>query len=152
MDQPPQDRPAPRRLPGGNGPLPAQDDPPPGHDDPVPGHAAPGRAPGLRQVRRWSNWTAAALIAATAVTTGYFARASMSTAPAAAAAAAGARGTAPAAAGTHQPCLPVPVAISGGSAVASRTTVRSCGPGGPGAATTAPVVINAGHTGEGQDS
>ena len=31
---------------------------------------------GLRQVRRWSNWTAAALMAATVVTTGYFARTS----------------------------------------------------------------------------
>jgi hypothetical protein len=150
MDQPPQDRPARRRLPGGSGPLPAQDDPPPGQDGPVPGHAVPGRALGLHQVRRWSNWTAAALIVATAVTTGYFARASMSTAPAAAAA--GARGTASAAAGPHQPCLSVPVAISGGSAVASRTTVRSCGPGKPGAATTAPVVIYVSHTGEGQDS
>jgi hypothetical protein len=150
MDQPPQDRPARRRLPGGNDPLPAEDDRPPGQDGPVPGYAGPGRALGLRQVRRWSNWTAAALIAATAVTTGYFARASMSTAPAVAAA--GARGTASAAAGTHQPCISVPVAISGGSAVASRTTVRSCGPGVPGAATTAPVVIYVSHTGEGQDS
>ncbi len=119
----------------------------PGH--PVPGHPVLGRALGLRQVRRWSNWTAAALIAATAVTTGYFARASVSTAPAAVAA--GAKGTATAA-GTHQPCISVPVATSGGSAVASRTTVRSCGAGGPGSGHHRPVVIYVGHAGEGQDS
>ena len=31
-----------------------------------------GRTRGLQQVRRWSNWTAAALMAATVVTTGVF--------------------------------------------------------------------------------
>jgi hypothetical protein len=119
MDQPPQDRPTARRRPGGDGPL-------GGEDGPLPGHVVPGRAPGLRQVRRWSNWTAAVLVAATAVTTGYFARASAGTAPAAAAI--GAKGTATA--GTHQPCISVPVATSGGSAVAAPTTVRSCRAGG----------------------
>ena len=41
-----------------------------------------GRAGGLRQVRRWSNWTAAALIGATALTTTYFARSTVTAAPA----------------------------------------------------------------------
>ena len=148
MDQPPQNRLAARKLPGGDGPLGGGDGPLPGEDGPVPGHVVTGRALGLRQVRRWSNWTAAVLIAATAVTTGYFARANVSAVPASVAA--GPQGTATAA-GTHQPCISVPVATSGGSAVASRTTVRSCAAGGARAGIS-PVVIYVGRTGEGQDS
>ncbi len=105
-----------------------------------------GRARGLRQVRRWSNWTAAALIAATAVTTGYFARASHPTAGAAGiAVAAGALGQAGAAVGPHRPCVSVPVATSGGSGV-TRPTV-TCGSG-----TSVPVEITTGRTQAGGDS
>jgi hypothetical protein len=142
MNQPPQDRPAARRRPGGAGPL-------GGEDGRLPGHVVPGRALGLRQVRRWSNWTAAVLVAATAVTTGYFAQASVGTAPAAVAI--GAKGTATAA-GTHQPCISVPVATSGGSAVTAPATIRSCGAGGPGTGTSGPAVIYVSRTGERQDS
>ena len=113
--------------------------------------AARARARGLRQVRRWSNGTAAALIAATVVTTGYFARASHSAAVAASAAsAAGLAGGQPGtAASTHQPCVSVPVATSGGSGVTSQTVIRSCGPG---TSTSVPVVITTGRTHEGGDS
>ena len=58
-------------------------------DPAVPGTAVTGRARGLRQVRRWSNWTAAALIAASVLTTGYFARASQQAGAASAVSAAG---------------------------------------------------------------
>ncbi len=146
MDQQPQDPQAPRRLPGAGGP-------PSGarRGPTVPGPATTGRARGLRQVRRWSNWTAAALIAATVVTTGYFARASHSaTGAASAASAAGVAGGQPGtAASTHQPCVSVPVATSGGSGVTSQTVIRSCGTG-PG--TSVPVVITTGQTHEGGDS
>jgi hypothetical protein len=117
--------------------------------------AARARARGLRQVRRWSNGTAAALIAATVLTTGYFARASHSAAVAASTAgaagmaagmAAGQPGTA---ASTHQPCVSVPVATSGGSGVTSQTVIRSCGTG---TGTSVPVVISTGRTHEGGDS
>ena len=113
--------------------------------------AARARARGLRQVRRWSNGTAAALIAATVVTTGYFARASHSAAGAASAASvAGLAGGQPGtAASTHQPCVSVPVATSGGSGVTSQTVIRSCGPG---TSTSVPVVITTGRTHEGGDS
>ena len=106
------------------------------------------RARGLRQVRRWSNGTAAALIAATVVTTGYFARASHPAAMTASAAgvAGGQPGTA---ASTHQPCVSVPVATSGGSGVTSQTVIRSCAPG---TGTSVPVVITMGQTHEGGDS
>ena len=114
--------------------------------------AARARARGLRQVRRWSNGTAAALIAATVLTTGYFARASHSAAVAASAAsAAGVAGGQPGtAASTHQPCVSVPVATSGGSGVTSQTVIRSCGT--PGTGTSVPVVITTGRTHEGGDS
>ena len=113
--------------------------------------AARARARGLRQVRRWSNGTAAALIAATVVTTGYFARASHSAAGAASAASvAGLAGGQPGtSASTHQPCVSVPVATSGGSGVTSQTVIRSCGPG---TSTSVPVVITTGRTHEGGDS
>ncbi len=113
--------------------------------------AARARARGLRQGRRWSNGTAAALIAVTVVTTGYFARASHSAAVAASAAsAAGVAGGQPGtAASTHQPCVSVPVATSGGSGVTSQTVIRSCAPG---TGTSVPTVITTGQTHEGGDS
>lgn len=133
MDQQRQDRQAARRLPGAEGPFPGTGA----------GRAGAGRASGLVQVRRWSNWTAAALIAATALTTGYLARASVqAAAPAAATSVAGAT------VGTHQPCISVPVATSGGSGVTSQTVVQSCGTAG----TNAPVVAGAGQAASRQDS
>lgn len=110
------------------------------------------RTRGLRQVRRWSNWTAAALIAGTVVTTGYLARTSHPGAAAAGtagvAAGAGVAGEQPGtAAGAQRPCVSVPVATSGGSGVTRQTVVRSCGTG-----TSAPVVITTGRTHEGGDS
>ena len=131
MDQQPQDPRDARRRPGADRPS-------------VPGHAMTGRARGLRQVRRWSNGTAAALIAATVLTTGYFARASVPGTPAAAVAAGAASQPGLAA---HQPCVSVPVATSGGSGVTKQTVVRSCGTG-----TSAPVVISTGRAQERGDS
>jgi hypothetical protein len=109
-----------------------------------------GRARGLRQVRRWSNWTAAGLIAATVVTTGYFARASHPTAGAAGTTgAAGVAGQPGTAVGPHRPCVSVPVATSGGSGVTRQTV--TCGTG-PGTGSGVPVVITTGRTHEGGDS
>jgi hypothetical protein len=107
------------------------------------------RSRGLRQVRRWSNWTAAALIAGTVVTTGYFAQTSHPGAAAAGVATvAGVAGGQPGtAAGAQRPCVSAPVATSGGSGVTRQTVVRSCGTG-----TSAPVVITTGRTHEGGDS
>ena len=124
--------------------------------DQQPQNPPAARARGLRQVRRWSNGTAAALIAATVMTTGYFARAShpavgvagMAGIAGIAGAAGGQPGTA---AGTHQPCVSVPVATSGGSGVTSQTVIRSCGTG-TGTGTGVPVVISTGRTHEGGDS
>jgi hypothetical protein len=118
-----------------------------------------GRASGFRQVRRWSNWTAAALIGATALTTGYFARATIAAAPAAAipgiggtAGQLGASGVP----GTPQPCVYVPVAVSGGSAVrAQPQQVLSCPPGSRSPAMLGPAQVGAGQGGwdhEGHDS
>ena len=70
---------------------------------------------GVRGVRRVSNWTAAALIAGVAATTGYFAHASQPAAPAAGAMA----GTATTGTGAHRACPVAPVATSGGSGVAA---------------------------------
>ena len=97
------------------------------------GWSPPVRRDGLRHVRRMSNWTAAALIAATIVTTGYLARGSVSTATPSAATRASSPGTAPAGtsgtAGTHKTCVNVPVATSGGSGVTAQKTAQACGTG-----------------------
>jgi hypothetical protein len=104
---------------------------PPGPDRPGRDEAwAASRDRGLRHVRRLSNWTAAALIVATAVTAGYFAHVG-----ARASAVAGVRSPAP---GSHQPCLTVPVATSGGSGVTTATIPSSCAAGQNG--TRPPVV------------
>lgn len=110
----------------------------PGYDD---GWAAAGARPrqarlsrdeGVRRVRRMSNWTAAALVAAVAVTSGYFAHAATMATPAA-----GNSGTA----SQHQPgttapghrvSLTHPVVTSGGSG-ATAGSGRSGGSGGSGA-------------------
>jgi hypothetical protein len=99
------------------------------------GRAEPGsRDRGIRQVRRLSNWTAVMLVAATAVTAGYFARVSVSASHSAAAV----TGSQSAAASPRQPCVTVPVATSGGSGVSTQTPVRTCAQGTNG---TRPVVV-----------
>jgi hypothetical protein len=110
-----------RRLPG------------PG-ESPAAGAGRGYRDRGLRHVRRLSNWTAVALVAATAATAGYFARGSPSTARPAAVV------TNPlsTAAKPGQPCVTVPVATSGGSGVTTQVPVRTCAPGATG---TRPIVI-----------
>jgi hypothetical protein len=86
-----------------------------------------------------SNWTAAGLIAATAVTTGYLARGSVTTGAAAGASAASAAGAASAtASGSHRACITVPVATSGGSGVTRQAPVTTCRSG---AAGSGPVVV-----------
>ncbi len=130
-------------------------------DEQPQGRAVPGRARGLRQVRRWSNGTAAALVAATAVTTGYFAysaQAGASQAAGSAALAAGQAGTGQpgtgqqvTGAGKGQPCVSVPVATSGGSGVTRQTVIQSCGTGSSGSG-GAPGVTTTGQSGEGGDN
>lgn len=94
----------------------------PGYDDDYPRGAgyprdtARARAAGVRRVRRASNWTAAALIAGVAATTGYFVHhqpaatssSSVTSAPG---------GTAGTAANPGKPTVNGPVATSGGSGV-----------------------------------
>ena len=108
----------------------------PGPEDPVPeGQAGGGRARarhhGLRQVRRLSNWTAVGLVAATAVTAGYFARASTSASTSTStttghqqvAPVSGSHSKAPASSSKHActtavtTAVTAPVAVSGGSGV-----------------------------------
>ncbi len=129
-------------------------------DEQPQGRAVPGRARGLRQVRRWSNGTAAALVAATAVTTGYFAYSARAAASPAdsAALAAGQQGTGQpgtgqpvTGAGKGQPCVSVPVATSGGSGVTRQTVIQSCGTGSSGSG-GAPGVTTTGQSGEGGDN
>ena len=112
----------------------------------------PGRSGGLRQIRHMSNWTAVALIAGTAATTGYFARASVGhTSPQAVASQAGGTGTGTGtgAQGTHKACVTVPVATSGGSGVTAQAPVtRACGT----AKNGSPVVIYVNRPTAGQDS
>ena len=104
-------------------PRPDAPDPP---DDPAARHGYQARDRGVRRARRVSNWTAAALIAGVAATTGYFAHASQPAAPAAGAttgpattgaAGTATAGTATAGTGAHKACPAAPVATSGGSGV-----------------------------------
>lgn len=110
---------------------------------PVPGESPPaGTGPerrdrGIRRVQRLSNWTAAALVAATAVTAGYFSRGAAVTTPRPAAAAVAA-GSQPGTSAARQPCVTVPVATTGGSGVTTQVPVRACGPGASG---NRPLVI-----------
>jgi hypothetical protein len=91
-------------------------------DDPFSG-ARPeaARRAGARGVRWASNWTAAALIAATAATAGYFAHAAH-VAPAAPVTGTVRSGSAPGPASAHRPVVSNPVVTSGGSGVVVRTT------------------------------
>jgi hypothetical protein len=110
---------------------------------PGPGHLArqearaKSRDRGIRLVRRLSNWTAVALVAATAATAGYFARAHPATQQPAPAT--GSRYAA-SPASSAAPCVTVPVAVSGGSGVTPATVpAQSCAPG-PGGGTRPAVV------------
>jgi hypothetical protein len=106
----------------------------PGPGEPAPEEARPrSRDRGIRHVRRLSNWTAVVLVAATAVTAGYFARAS---APRPVAVT-GAQSQAPS---SHRPCVTAPVATSGGSGVTTTTPNPSCATGTNG---TRPAVVYA---------
>ncbi|TVZ06619.1 hypothetical protein EAS64_04340 [Trebonia kvetii] len=89
-----------------------------------------------------SNWTAVMLVAATAVTAGYFARANVSASHPAATV----TGSQPPAASSHQPCVTVPVATSGGSGVTTQTPARTCAPGTNGTR-PAIVYVNSGERG-----
>lgn len=121
----PQDPPPRRRLPRQ-----------PAESVPAPRVRARSRDLGIRYVRRLSNWTAVALVAATAVTAGYFARAQPGAQQSVAVA--GPHSRAPGS-GTGQPCVTVPVAVSGGSGVTSTVPAQPCGPGKSGG--TRPAVI-----------
>lgn len=87
------------------------------HDE---GGSAPGsgrtRASGVRQVRRASAWTVAALITSLAAAVGYFAHHTQPTVPAATTVTPGAPGNASTVSG-GKPVLPSPVVTSSGSAV-----------------------------------
>ena len=99
----------------------------PGPGEPASQEArARSRNHGIRHVRRLSNWTAAALIAATAATAGAFAHAhpGAQRPPSVTGARAPAPGTS-----TGQPCVTAPVAVSGGSGVTTTVPARSCATG-----------------------
>ena len=154
-----------RRLPGPGDAVPEEQ-----ADD----ERARARHHGLRQVRRLSNWTAAGLVAATAVTAGYFARASTSastsTSPQQAAPVSGSHAKTPASS-ANQACttavttaVTAPVAVSGGSGVTTtvpsrpapvpgRTTVpgQPCAPG-PYSGVPPTAVPKESHENEGGDS
>jgi hypothetical protein len=107
-------------------------------EEPAPREArAANRDRGLRHVRRLSDWTAVALVAATAVTAGYFARAHPGTRQAAAVA--GSSTSQAPRSTTGHPCVSVPVAVSGGSGVTTTVPIQSCAPGTGGG--TRPTVI-----------
>lgn len=145
-------------------------DPPPWRRLPEPGDGvleeqagserARARHRGLRHVRRLSNWTAAGLVAATAVTAGYFAHASTSTTSQQAASVSGAQSRTPASS-SSQACttaVTAPVAVSGGSGVTATVPSQSapvpgqaCAPG-TGSGTPPAVVYGERHENEKGDS
>ena len=135
----------------------------PGPGDAVPEEQAGGeraRHRGLRHVRRLSNWTAVGLVAATAVTAGYFARASTSTSPQQATSVSGSQSKAPASS-SSQACstaVTAPVAVSGGSGVTATVPSQStpvpgqaCAPG-TGSGVPSTVVYGEPHENEKGDS
>jgi hypothetical protein len=111
MERDHEDKPGYRRL--------HRPDPPYPYDTPIARQAGMIRDGGVRRMRRVSNWTAAALIAGVAATTGYFAHASQTAAPTGGATTGttGTAGTATAGTGAHKACPAAPVATSGGSGV-----------------------------------
>jgi hypothetical protein len=120
---------------------------PPSRRLPRPGDLTAGEARvrsrdlGIRRARRLSNWTAVALVAATAATSGYF---SLARHEAQGAASVTGSQSQTAVSNPGRPCVTVPVAVSGGSGV-TRTTApaRSCAPGTSGG--TSPVVVGVVH-------
>lgn len=135
----------------------------PGPGDAVPEEQAGGeraRHRGLRHVRRLSNWTAAGLVAATAVTAGFFARAGTSTSPQQATSVSASQSKA-SASGSGRACattVTAPVAVSGGSGVTamvpSQTTPvpgQACVPG-TGSGLPATAVYREPHENEKGDS
>jgi hypothetical protein len=115
----------------------------PGPGEPAPQEArARSRDRGLRHVRRLSGWTAAALVAATAAATGYFAQAHPSAQQPASVA--GSRAPAPSAS-TGQPCVTTPVAVSGGSGVTTTVPAQSCAPGTGGGSRPTVVYVKQGE-------
>jgi hypothetical protein len=109
---------------------------PPGYDDDwrasgdTTRTARLSRDDGVRRVRRMSNWTAAALIAAAAVTSGYFAHATTVAGSAPSYSGTASHGQAGAPVTGHKPSLTHPVVTSGGSGV----TAGSSGSGSSGTA------------------
>ena len=119
MDRDDAERPGWVRLPGDDDDTGYQRDPGPWRGAAGPRAGGP-RAGGVRRLRRASNWTAAALIAGVAATTGYFAHHPQPAAPAVTAV----TGTAPGSgstAGPGKPHLSAPVATSTGSGVVVTT-------------------------------
>ena len=107
---------------------------------------ARSRNHGIRHVRRLSNWTAVALIAATAATAGYLAQAQPGAQQASPVS--GSRSPAP---GTSsgQPCVTAPVAVSGGSGVTTTVPAQSCAPGTGGGSRPTVVYVKQGEGREG---
>jgi len=115
----------------------------PGPGEPAPQEVrARSRDRGLRHVRRLSNWTAVALVAATAVTAGYLARAHPGTQQPASVTRS--HSQAPRSS-TGQPCVSVPVAVSGGSGVTTTAPAQSCAPSTGGGARPAVVYVKPGE-------
>lgn len=115
----------------------------PGPGDPAPQEARERRRDrGIRQARRLSNWTAVALVAATAVTAGYFARAHPGTQQPVSVT--GASSQVPRTI-SGVPCVTVPVAVSGGSGVTTTVPAQSCAPATGGGTRPAVVYVNPGE-------
>jgi hypothetical protein len=115
----------------------------PGPGEPASQEArARSRDRGLRHVRRLSNWTAVALVAATAVTAGFLARAHPGPQPPASVA--GSHSQAPRSS-TGQPCVSGPVAVSGGSGVTTTVPAQSCAPGTGGGARPTVIYVKPGE-------
>jgi hypothetical protein len=92
--------------------------------------AAIARDGGIRRLRRVSNWTAAALIAGVAATSGYFAHANPVAPATSAITATAPTGTGTLLGTTHKPSVSSPVATSGGSGVTVGTSGSAGGGGG----------------------
>lgn len=115
----------------------------PGHEQQNP--PPPGRADGIRRVRRTSNWTAAALLAGVAATTGYFAHytppavsTATQTTQTPSAGQSPVTGHAPAAVPGHA-SRAAPVVTSGGSGVAVRPATAGAGTAGSTGGRTATI-------------
>jgi hypothetical protein len=116
----------------------------PGPGAPVPDEArARSRYHGIRQVRRLSNWTAVVLVAATAVTAGYFAHAPHPSAQQSIPLT-GAQSQVPRT-NSGAPCVTTPVAVSGGSGVTTTVPSRSCAQGTGGGNRPAVVYVKQGE-------